>query len=78
MDCIKFNSKYKVTYPCHEMDSKPTIKFFDLHNEAEDWIHEEVQRRVDFTVQHSVDTVSKEELKQIEEYEYYLVKFEEV
>jgi len=37
-----------------------------------------VQRRVDFTVQHSADTVSEEELKQIEEYEYYLVKFEEV
>ena len=77
MNTIEFKPKYKVTYPTHEMDSKPTVKFFDLHDEAEDWIHEEVQRRVDFTVQHSSDTVSEEELKQIEEYEYYLVKFEE-
>ena len=78
MNTIEFEPKYKVTYPTHEMDSKPTVKFFHLHDEAEDWIHEEVQRRVDFTVQHSSDTVSEEELKQIEEYEYYLVKFEEV
>ena len=69
---------YKVTYPHHEMDSKPTIKFFEFEYEALDWSHEEVQRRIDFTVQHSSDTVSEEEYKQIEEYEYYLVKVERV
>jgi len=78
MDTIEFEPRYKVTYPCCEMDSKPTVKFFAFHHEMEDWVHEEVQRRVDFTVQHSFDTVSEEELKQIEEYEYYLVKIEEV
>ena len=60
------------------MDSKPTVKFFDLHNEMEDWIHDEVQRRVDYTIQHSSNTVSEEEYKQIEEYEYYLVKIKEI
>ena len=71
--------KYKVTYPHDEMDYKnPTVKFFAFHNEMEDWVHEEVQRRVDFTVQHSFDTVSEEQLKEIEEYEWYLVKVEEV
>ena len=49
---------YKVTYPSHEMDSKPTIKFFEFEYEALDWSHEEVQRRIDFTVQHRSDTVS--------------------
>ena len=79
MDTIEFEPKYKVTYPHDEMDYKnPTVKYFAFHHEMEDWVHEEVQRRVDFTVQHSFDTVSEEELKQIEEYEYYLVKIEEV
>ena len=74
-----FDPKYKVIYPHDEMDYKnPTVKFFEFYNEAEDWLHEEVQRRVDFTVQHSSDTVSEEEYKQIEEYEYYLVKIEEI
>ena len=74
MDCIKFDSKYKVTYPINEMDTKPTIKFFAFEYEALDWIHEEVERRVDHTLQHSPYSVSEEERKQIEEYEYYLVK----
>ena len=79
MDTIEFEPKYKVTYPHDEMDWKnPTVKYFAFHHEMEDWVHEEVQRRVDFTVQHSFDTVSEEELKEIEEYEYYLVKIEEV
>lgn len=78
MTNIEFKPKYKVSYYHDEMDSKPTIKFFDLHSEMEDWIHEEVQRRVDYTVQHSSDTVSEEEYKQIEEYEYSLVKTKEI
>ena len=79
MDTIEFEPKYKVTYPHDEMDWKnPTVKYFAFHDDMEDWVHEEVQRRVDFTVQHSFDTVSEEELKEIEEYEYYLVKIEEV
>ena len=79
MDTIEFEPKYKVTYPHDEMDWKnPTVKFFDLHDEMEDWVHEEVQRRIDFTVQHSPFTVSEEEYKEIEEYEWYLVKVEEV
>ena len=79
MDTIEFEPKYKVTYPHDEMDWKnPTVKYFAFHDEMEDWVHEEVQRRVDFTVQHSPYSVSEEELKEIEEYEYYLVKIEEV
>ena len=54
------------------------IKLFEFEYEALDWSHEEVQRRIDFTVQHSSDTVSEEEYKEIEEYEYYLVRMEEI
>ena len=79
MNTIEFEPKYKVTYPHDEMDWKnPTVKYFAFHHEMEDWLHEEVKRRVDFIVQHSFDTVSEEELKEIEEYEWYLVKVEEV
>ena len=79
MDTIEFEPKYKVTYPCDEMDWKnPTVKYFAFHDEMEDWVHEEVQRRVDYTVEHSPFTVSEEELKEIEEYEWYLVKIEDV
>ena len=74
MDSIQFDTKYKVTYPINEMDTNPTIKYFAFEYEALDWVHEEVGRRVDYTVQHSSYTVSEKELKQIEEYEYSLVK----
>ena len=69
---------YKVTYPHDEMDYKPTVKFFEFFNDMEDWVHEEVQRRVDFTVQHSSDTVSEREYEEIEEYERTLVRIEEI
>ena len=70
--------KYKVSYYHDEMDYKPTVKFFEFHNDMEDWVHEEVQRRVDFTVQHSSDTVSEREYEEIEEYERTLVRIEEI
>ena len=70
--------QYKVKYYCCEMDSKPTVKFFEFHNDMEDWISEEVQRRVDFTVQHSSDIVSEEEYQEIEEYERTLVIIEKI
>lgn len=78
MDTLEFKTNYKVTYPSYEMDSKPTVKFFAFHDEMDYWIHEEVQHRIDWTVQHSPITFSEEELKEIEEYEYSLVKIEEV
>ena len=70
--------QYKVSYYHDEMDYKPTVKFFEFFNDMEDWVHEEVQRRVDFTVQHSSDTVSEREYEEIEEYEKTLVRIEEI
>ena len=72
---------YKVTYynDCGAwVDPNPTIKIFDLEDEATDWILEEVRRRVDYIVENSFDTVSEEERSGLEEEEYYRIKIEEV
>ena len=69
---------YKVTYAIDSLDSNPTIKFFDSEYEAEEWLNDEVQHRIDYTVQHSPYTMSEEEYKEIEEYEYSLVRIEEI
>ena len=72
---------YKVTYyqdTCSAwIDPNPTIKYFEFFEDMEDWINEEVQRRVDFTVQHSPYTISEEELEEIEQQERCHIKIEE-
>ena len=69
---------YKVTYASFPLDEKPVIKTFDEHYEMEEWIFDEVQRRMDYVVQHSPYTISEEEYQEIEEYEYQLVRIEEI
>ena len=69
---------YKVTYAIDSLDSNPTIKTFEHEYEAEEWLHNEVQERIDYTVQHSPFSISEEEYKDIEEYEYSLVKIEKI
>ena len=69
-----FDPKYKVKYYHDEMDYKPTVKFFELHNDMEDWISEEVQRRVDMQVMEDSD-LNREHT---EEYEWNLVRIEEI
>ena len=72
---------YKVTYynDCGAwVDPNPTIKIFDLEDEATDWILEEVRRRVEDIVENSFDTVSEEERSGLEEEEWYRIKIEEV
>ena len=69
---------YKVTYAIDSLDTKPVIKTFDEHYEMEEWIFDEVQRRMDYVVQHSPYTISEEEYQEIEEYEYQLVRIEEI
>jgi len=69
---------YKVTYAIDSLDSNPTIKFFDSEYEAQEWLNDEVQHRIDYTVQHSQYTISEKEYQEIEEYEYSLVRIEKV
>ena len=69
---------YKVTYAIDSLDTKPVIKTFDEEYEALEWLENEVQERIDYTVQHSPFSISEEEYKEIEEYEYSLVRLEKV
>ena len=69
---------YKVTYAIDSLDTNPVIKTFDEHYEMEEWLHNEVQERISWTVEHSPYTISEKEYKEIEEYEYSLVKIEEI
>ena len=69
---------YKVTYASDYFDSNPTIKFFEEHYEMEEWVHDEVQRRIEFQTQHSPFSISEEDLKDMEDIEYALIRIEEV
>ena len=69
---------YKVTYAIDSLDTKPVIKTFETEYEAEEFLHESVQQRMDFIVQHSQYTISEKEYKEIEENEYSLVRMEKI
>ena len=69
---------YKVTYAIDSLDSNPTIKIFEHEYEAEEWLHDEVQERVSYIVQHSPYTISEKEYQEIEEIEYSLVRIEKL
>ena len=76
MDLITKN--YKVTYAIDSLDTKPVIKIFENEHDAEEFLHESVQQRMDFIVQHSQYTISEKEYKEIEENEYSLVRIEKL
>ena len=69
---------YKVTYAVYYTDSNPTIKYFDTEWEAQDWVSEEIERRVSYIVEHSQYTISEEDLQNICETEHELVRFEKI
>ena len=69
---------YKVTYAIDSLDTNPVIKTFESEYEAEEWLHSEVQERMDYTVQHSPFSISEKEYQEIQEYEYSLVRIEEI
>ena len=69
---------YKVTYAIDSLDTKPVIKTFDEEDEALEWLENEVQERMDYTVQHSPFSISEEEYQEIEENEYTLVRIEKL
>ena len=69
---------YKVTYAIDSLDTKPVIKIFENEHDAEEFLHESVQQRMDFIVQHSQYTISEKEYQEIEENEYQLVRIEKL
>jgi len=68
---------YKVTYAIDSLDTKPFIRTFDEEYEALEWIDDEVQRRIAFEVEHSPFSISEIEYRELQIYEYSLVKIEE-
>ena len=71
-------SKFKVTYAIDYGDPKPLIKTFDSFDEAQDFVFDEVQHRIDVAVQHSQYFITEEEYKHMEETEHSLCKIEKV
>ena len=69
---------YKVTYSIDSLDTKPVIKLFESEYEAEEWMNDEIQRRISYTVEHSPFSISEKEYKEIEENEYTLVRIEKL
>jgi hypothetical protein len=69
---------YKVTYAIDSLDPNPTVDLFDTLWEAEEWLSDEVERRVDHIVQHSALPTRDDELDEIRETELSLVSIEEV
>ena len=69
---------YKVTYAIDSLDPNPTVDLFDTFDEAQDWISDEVERRVDHIVQHLALPIREDELDEIREIELSLVSIEEV
>ena len=69
---------FKITYAIDSLDPNPTVKIFDEEYEALEWLNDEVQRRIDYVVQHSPYTISEKEYLMIEENEYTLVRIEKL
>ena len=67
---------YQVIYSADYLDSKPLVKYFENEewNELEDFLHEEVERRVQWTVDHSPYQVDEEERQSFEEIEWTLIQ----
>lgn len=68
---------FTVTYAFDSLDPNPTIERFEDFWEAEEFIHDEVDRRVNFLVEHSPYSISDKERDEMYELEYSLVHLEE-
>ena len=72
---------YKVTYYQNTGSAwiapNPTIKYFEFYHDMEDWINEEVERRVNETIKNSFDPVSDVERVGMEEWERCHIKIEQ-
>lgn len=65
---------YTVTQYADSLDTNPERFEFDTWDEAEEWYCEEIERRVQFRVDHSPYTVSEKERGHMEEQERQLVR----
>jgi hypothetical protein len=70
--------EYKLTYAIDTLDKDPVKKTFKSFWELEEWLSEETQRRIEWTVAHSPYTLSEEDLEALQENENNLITIEEV
>jgi len=70
--------QYLVTSSIDYLDTKPIEALFDYFYEAQDYMQNIVQRRTQWAVEHSQYFVDEQDLKDIEETEWSLIKLEEV
>jgi hypothetical protein len=70
-------SVYRVTIAADSCDPRPDVIVFTDEDEATEWLADEVQRRVDWRVQHSHQSVTEEERQEWEEQEMSLCSIEE-
>ena len=71
-----FGTVAVVTVAADSLDPFPERIAFSSDWEAQDWVADEIQRRIDHRVQHSACVVSEEELSQWEEEEMQLVRID--
>tara|TARA_R100001086_G_C11728071_1_gene228869 strand:+ start:387 stop:623 length:237 start_codon:yes stop_codon:yes gene_type:complete len=69
---------YKVTYAIDSTDSNPCVEYFGTEDSAIDWRNEEVERRVDYRVQHSPYSISEQEREHMVEQEMSLTKITKI
>ena len=64
--------KYKVVAAIDSLDPNPDVFMFDDHDEAADFIYDEVQRRINHEVEHSPYSIDEKELQDMLEVEMSL------
>tara|TARA_R100001082_G_scaffold13119_1_gene6799 strand:+ start:1445 stop:1699 length:255 start_codon:yes stop_codon:yes gene_type:complete len=67
---------YQVIYSADYLDSNPLVKYFEDEefNELEDFLTQEVEKRVQWTVDHSPYQVDEEDRQSFEEIEWTLIQ----
>ena len=70
--------KYKVTYFLDSLDTQPVVKLFNNEFDAIEWMNDEIQRRIEYVVEHSQFSISEKEYQEIEENEHTLVRIEKL
>lgn len=69
---------YRVTYAVDSLDPNPMVMEFSEEWEMYEWLYEEMDRRIQFTVEHSPYTVENDEMNLLYEVEASLVSIEKL
>ena len=64
-----------VTYAIDSLDQNPTVELFDTVSEAQDWIAEEMERRIEWAVSNSPYPIRDDELDGLRDTEFQLISW---